>query len=142
MGHGGRVHHQSSGNRRVRLAFVGFAPDEASQVQGRQAVSLLVLCHLRVGVCRCIAYDHRHFSEAGPPGSAQALGAEVDLVAALRIGGMDDDGLQDAALTDVVGEFAEIGVGEFGAWITRVFVDAIQGHDEWAPAGGCRSACR
>jgi hypothetical protein len=58
----------------------------------------------------------------------------VKPVAALRVGVMHDQRLQDAALADVVGEFVELGVGEVGAWVARVFVHRCSG-DEHRRAG-------
>lgn len=54
----------------------------------------------------------------------------MQAVAALRIDGMHDQRLQDAALSDVIGEFVDLSVGELGARVVRVFGDAIQRHDE------------
>ncbi len=63
----------------------------------------------------------------------QSLGAEVDAVAALRVGGMHDDRLQDAALADVVGEFVDLGVGELGARVVRVFGKLVDRHQQQTP---------
>ena len=45
----------------VRFALVDLRADEARQVERRQAVALLVLGNLRVGIGRRIAHDHGHF---------------------------------------------------------------------------------
>jgi hypothetical protein len=49
----------------------------------------------------------------------------VNEVATFRIGGVNDDGLQDAMFLDVLGELIEFGVGELGAWIARVFTQQM-----------------
>lgn len=116
MGHGRQVHAEAPGNGGVRFARFHPGSDEARQVEWRQAVALLVLGHL-------CANNDGNLLQTCPLGRAQSLGAEVDAVAAIRIGGMNDDGLQDAVPADVVGECVELGVGELGARVVRVFLE-------------------
>ena len=78
-------------------------------------MALLALSDLVIGVDRRVANDDRDFAQAALQRGAQSLGAEVKAVAALRVGGMRNEGLQDAALANVVGEFVDLGVGELGA---------------------------
>lgn len=55
-------------------------------------MTLVVLGHLRIGVRGCITHDHGHLREPGPLRSAQPLGAEVDAVAACRVGRVHNEG--------------------------------------------------
>ena len=50
--------------------------------------------------------------------------AEVNLMSAFSVGRMNDDGLQDAVLANVLREFVELGVRNLGARVFGVFVEA------------------
>ena len=94
----------------------------------RQAVALLVLRDLGVGVRGAIADDDRHFMKSdalrGPP----PLGAEVILMQPRSIGGLNDDGLQDAVLSDVFHEFVELGFRDLAARVVGVMVEVGRQH--------------
>ena len=59
--------------------------------------------------------------EARSNRSAQSLGTEVDAVAAVAVGGMNDERLEDAALLDVRSKFFDRDLWELGA---RVFASS------------------
>lgn len=65
-------------------------------------MALLVLCDLGVGVRGAIPDDDRHFKQSDALRGAPPLGAEVNLVSTFAVSPMNDDGLQDAVLADVV----------------------------------------
>ena len=142
MTHGGWVHSESRGDRRVRFASVHLGLDETRQVERRETVALVILSNLGIGVCGCIAHDHGYFIKPCSPGGTKSLGTEVDSVAPRRVSGMHDDGLQDAVLADVVGEFFDLRIWEFGTRIVRVFVKPSQVDDERTPVATSGSACR
>lgn len=140
MPHGGWVHAKSRSDRGVRFALVHPGSDESRQVERREAVAFLVLGNLGIGVRRCIAHDHGHFNEPCPPGGTQSLGTKVDSVTPSRVGGADDDGLQDAVSANVVGKLFDLRLREFGTWIVRVFIYLSQGDDERTSVVAC--ACK
>lgn len=47
---------------------------------------------------------------------------------------MNDDRLQDAVLADVLDEFVELGIGNFGAWVVRILVQARHRQQQGLPA--------
>jgi hypothetical protein len=63
--------------------------------------------------------------------------------AALAIGRMHDERLQDAALLDVRGELCKGVLGELGAWVLRILVEHRHCHEQWLAvvAAGLR-CCR
>ena len=65
VGHRRQVHAEPSGDRGVRLAGLDAPLNEARQIERRQAVALLVLGDLGIGVGRLVADDDRHFRQAG-----------------------------------------------------------------------------
>lgn len=138
--HGRQVHAQPFGDRGVGVAGVGSSANEARQVERRQAVALLILCHLRVRVGRRIAQHHGHFSQACAPCRAPTLGAEVDAVTPLLVGGVNDERLEDAVLANVLHEFVDLRLGKLGARIVGVFAQQSYGQRERfaAQRGPCR----
>ena len=52
----------------------------------------------------------------------------MDEVAALPIGRVHDDGLQDAVLADIFGQFGELGLGVLGARVVAVFIQQVGRH--------------
>ncbi len=140
--HGGLIHAQPLGDRRVRVAGIGPCPYEARQVERRQAVALLILGNLHVGIGRCLAQYHGHLGQPRTACCPPALGAEVDAVTPLCVGGMNDKRLQDAVLADVFGEFVDLRFGKLGAWIVRVFVQPIRRHDQRTPFFAYCGRCR
>ena len=93
-------------------------------------MALLVLGDLGIAVGRHVAHDDWNFMQSGSDRRAQSLGTEVDAVAAVNIGRVDDERLQDAAQPDVGGEFSEREFGELGSRIARVFVKASGRHEQ------------
>ena len=75
-----------------------------------------------VGVGGCITNDNGNLFQFCELRRAPPLRAEVNLMPPHRVDGMNNDGLQDAALTDVFGEFLELGLGKFGARIVGVLI--------------------
>ena len=53
--------------------------------------------------------------------------AEVDAMLALFVGGMNNDGLQDAVLANVFGKLIQLGFGELGARVGGVFAEHREG---------------
>ena len=115
----------------MRLPGVDPAADEASQVQRRQPVALLVFGDLCISVRREIADRDGHFPEARSPRRPESLGAEVKAVPAAFIGRVNDQGLQDAARRDVVRQLNQLCVGELRARVALVLDHAVDRHHEW-----------
>jgi hypothetical protein len=90
----------------------------------------LALLNLGVGIGQRVAYDHRDFNQPRTLRRTPTLGAEVNEAASLRIDGMHDDRLQDAVLPNVFGEFVELGLGDIGARVVRVFAQRRQRQQE------------
>ena len=110
------------GDRHVGIARLAAALNKARHVQRREAVALLDLGDLRVGIRRQITNDDRNVRQSGLPCGPQTLGAEVDQVATIAISGVHDDGLQDAVLAEIFSQLIKIGFGKFSAWVVAVFV--------------------
>jgi hypothetical protein len=127
MRHGGHVHRQPLGDGGVGLTCFHPRPDEARQVERRQAMSLLVLGYLGVGISGRVADDHRNLGQPCTLRCTPPLRAEVDAVSALLVRRMNDDRLQDAVLPDVVGKLVQLGFRELGARVVRVFAERREG---------------
>ena len=130
MGDGGLVDAHAPGDRCVRVAGIDSAPDESRQVQRRETMALLVLGDLGVGIGRRVANDHRDFNQPRTLSRTPTLCAEVNAVPTLLVSRMNDDGLKNAVLADVFGEFVQLGFGELGAWVVRVFAQQADGQHE------------
>ena len=126
----GLVHAQPLRDRCLRLAGLDPAADETRQVERRQAVPLLILGDQRVAIEILRADRDGHLGETGALGGTQPLRTEPDAVAASRIGGVNDDRLQQAALSDVVGEFVDFAISEFGTRVVRVLVEEVERHQQ------------
>jgi hypothetical protein len=79
VGDGRQVQAQGPGDRGVRIAGVDADSDESRHVERCQAVSLPVLCHLRVGVRAPVADHDRNFAQSDASRGPPPLGAEVNL---------------------------------------------------------------
>lgn len=112
--HGRQVQGQTPGHRGVRIAGIDAAANEPCQVDRCQAVALLVLCDLGVRIPGAIPDHDRHFKQADALRGSPPLGAKVNLVPPRSIGGVNDDGLQDAVPPDVIRKLAELGLGDLG----------------------------
>ena len=124
------------GNLGVGLAGIGARAHEAGEIEGRQAVTLLVLGDLSVDVMGVRADDDRDGLEPCLPCGTKTLCAEEDVVTTGVGSRPYNDGLKDAALSDVVGKLGEFFVGEFGPWVGGVFLDAVDSHEERYAIGG------
>ena len=118
------------------FAGIGARALEPGEIEGRQAVTLLVLGDLGVGVMGGRADDDGDYLEPRALGGTKTLCAEEDAVTT-GIGSRPyNDGLKDAALSNVVGELGEFFVGKFGPWVGGVFLDAVDSHEERYAIGG------
>lgn len=118
------------GDGGIRFAGIDLAPVETRQFQRRQSVSLQVFGDLVVGVMFARRDDDWHFGESGLPGGPPSLAPEVDAVLAAFIGGANNNGLQDAALSDVLCEFVYVLRRELRARIARVFMKPVDRHHQ------------
>ena len=75
-------------------------------------MAFLVLGDLCIAISRQVGHDDRNLPKPDSDRGAQPLGAEVDSVPAVAIGGMHDQRLQDAALLDVRSELRKRVLGE------------------------------
>lgn len=120
MRHRCQVHAKAFGHSSVRVARISTATDKPGQVERCQAVTLLVLGDLCVRISGCITNDNGNLSQLCERRRTPPLRPEVNLIPPHRVDGMNNDGLQDAVLADVFGEFLEFGLGKFGARIVGV----------------------
>ena len=115
---------------------IGLHADKSRQFERRQPLAFLVLGDLGIAVGTHVAHDDWNFMQSGSDRRAQSLGTEVDAVASFAIRGTHDERLQDAALSHVDGEFFEVGLGELGTRVVRVFVQACHRNKQWSPVSG------
>ena len=107
-----------------------------NSLQAGVAMRNRVTIDLRVWVRRSIPKHDRDFMQPdalrGPP----PPGAEVNLMPSLGVSRMDDDGLQDAVLADVLREIVDFGVGDLGARVVGVCVEAGRRHHRGQACSG------
>lgn len=132
--HGGLVHAKPSGHRGVGVAGTDTIPDEPRRIEQRESVALLVFGHLRVRIRRRVANDDRHLLQPDALRCTPPLGAKVNLVSVFGVSRMDDDGLQDAVLANVLREFVQVGVRDLGARVVGVLMEAAVATIEGRPA--------
>jgi hypothetical protein len=114
------VRAQALGYGRVGFTTTHPAADEACEIEWRQALTLLVFSDLGVGICRCVTHHHRNSAQADALRRTPAFGAKANLMPTIGICRMNNDGLQDAVLTNVLGKLVELGFRHFGARVLRV----------------------
>ena len=127
------------GDLGVRFARIDARAHEPGEIDRRQAVALLVLGDLGVGVMGLRADDDGNGLEPRLLRGAQTLGAEEDPIATLLGQPMDDDRLEDPAQSDVLGELGDLLFGELGPRVARVFLEALDRDEERQPFGGARA---
>ena len=91
-------------------------------------MTLLVLGTLSVDVMGLGADDDRNYLEASPLRRAKTLRAKEDTVATVITSAAHDDGLKNAAQSDVLGELGELLIGELGPRVAWVLVKAVNRH--------------
>ena len=134
-----QVHAKALGDGGIRVTLVHFPSDEPRQVERRQPVALLVLGDLRVRVRRGIADNDRDFQQPNPSSCPPPLGTEVDSVSAGCVRRVNDDGLQNAVLSDVLGKFVEVGLRKLGARVVGVFVQQVDVQHQGQAFNGVRN---
>jgi hypothetical protein len=72
-----------------------------------------------------------HFDQARRHRGPKALGAKVNVMAAIGIGRMHNDGLQDTVLPNVVSEFSQLRFGEFSAGVVGIFEQKAHWKHPW-----------
>lgn len=105
------------------------------------AAPLLVLGHLGVRVGWCVTHDDGHLDQPRQLRCAPATGAEVDAIAPVAVNRMHDDGLENAALTNVLGQLGEFILGQLRARVARVLMQSRRGDEERLPRLRRRSRC-
>jgi hypothetical protein len=93
MSHRHQAHAKPLGDHRVGLAGIGARADEACQVQRCEAMPLLVLGDLGLGIGQHVASNLRNLGEPATLRCTPTFCANVDAVATQVIGRVSDDGL-------------------------------------------------
>jgi hypothetical protein len=93
-------------------------------------MTLLVLRNLSVDVMGFGADDDRNYPEACPPSGAKTLRAKEDTVTTVPTNAAHDDGLKNAAQSDVFGELVDLRIGELGPRVAWVLVKAVSRHEK------------
>ena len=96
--------------------------------RGALTTTALALAESRLEAKRSVAWERLLMDDVDQDGIVESV--------------MHDDGLQDAVLADVVREFFDLRLREFGTWIVRIFIELSQGDDERTPIASFGSACR
>ena len=122
----------------LRVGITGVSPraHEPGELERRQPVTLLVLRDLGIDVMGFRANDDGDCAEIRLLGSPEPLGAEDDTVSVVVGRPAHDDGLKDAAQSNVLGELGDLLVGKFGPRVGRIFVKAVDRDDEGKPGSG------
>ncbi len=94
-------------------------------------MTLLVLGNLGVVVMGLRADDDRDYFEASLLRRTKTLGAKQDTVPTGITGAAHDDGLKNAAQSDVLSELGDLLIGELGPRVARVLVEAVDWHMKW-----------
>jgi hypothetical protein len=96
----------------------------------RQPMTLLVLGDLGVDIMGFRADDDRDHVEVRLLRSSKPFRAEDDAVAAVIGSPAHNDGLKNAAQSNVLSELGDLLIGEFGPRVGRVFLEAVDRHEE------------
>ena len=91
-------------------------------------MTLLVLGDLSVDVMGLRADDDRNYLEASPLRRTKTLRAKEDTVATVITSAAHDDGLKNAALSDVLSELGDLLIGELGPRVAWVLIKAVSRH--------------
>ena len=125
VGDARQVDAQPPGDLGIGFAGICARAHEASEIEWRQAMTLLVLGDLRVGIVGLRADDDRDGLEPGLPRGTQTLRAEEDSVATGFASGARDDRLEDAAQRDVSGQLGDLFVRELGSRVLGILLDRV-----------------
>jgi len=128
--HGAQVHAQLAADLGIGFTGIHSAPDELREFKRGEVLPLQVLGHLVVGIASLDGEDDGHRGQPGLDGCAPASAAKADQVAALGVPVADHDGLQDAALGDVLRQFLDRLWWELLARVVRVFVQLVDRHHQ------------
>lgn len=128
--HRGEVHAQLAADLGIGITGIHPAPDELREFERGEVLPLLVLRHLVVGIASLDGEDHGHGGQPGLDGGAPAPAAKADQVAAIVVPVTDHDGLQDAALGDVLRQLLDGLRWEVLARVVGVFVQLVDGHHQ------------
>ena len=101
-------------------------------------MALLVLGDLRIDVMGFQADNDRDYVEARLFRGAEALRAEEDAVATISGSAARNDRLKNPVQSNVLGKLGDVFVGELCPWVARVFIEAVDGHEE---RQACCSKC-
>ena len=115
----------SPGDLRVGVTRVSARAHEPGEIERRQRMTLLVLGDLVIDVKGLRADDDRDRTEIRLLRSSKTLGTEDDTVTTVVGRPAKDDGLKDAAQSNVLGKLGDLLVGKFGPRVGRVFLETV-----------------
>ena len=139
VGDGRLVDAHLSGDLGVRFAGVHARAHEPGEIDRREAVALLVLGDLGVGVMDLRADDDGNSLEPCLLRGAQTLGTEEHLVATVLGQPTHNDRLNNPAQRDVLRELSDLLFRELGARVARVFREAVDRDQERQSFGTARA---